>query len=284
MQFFHRIFFPFKVENVEAIYFDGKKTTTLSQVESVTGSLKRKNVKKEHVVLIKEPNNEFISYVTPETGNSDNTANAIVNKLKIMNIPSKNIKLVGADGCNVNVGYKNGIIRKLEEKFNKPLQRAVCLLHLVELPLKKLFESLYGNTKGPQDYGELTDTLKNCQNMPVVKFEIICPANFPQISIQNLSSDQKYLFEMGLAIKNGSLSDQLASHTPGPMNHARWLTFAARILRTYVAQEKPDKKLVILAKFIMSVYIPFWHLVKTQNSISYAAQHFLGLIQMTRYS
>ena len=36
---------------------------------------------------------------------------------------------VGCDGTNVNTGLNNGIIRLLEEVFEKPLQWLVCQLH-----------------------------------------------------------------------------------------------------------------------------------------------------------
>ena len=45
-----------------------------------------------------------------------------------------------------------GVIRRLEESFNHPLQWLVCLLHANELLLRHLFETLDGANTGPQGF------------------------------------------------------------------------------------------------------------------------------------
>ena len=42
----------------------------------------------------------------------------------------------------------------------------------------------------------------------------------------------------------------------GGLNHSRWLTLGCRILRFYVAQEKPTSNLSTLAEFLIRVYFP----------------------------
>lgn len=77
--------------------------------------------------------------------------------------------------------------------------------------------------------------------------------DFVKSIANDLSSDQKYLFEISQAISKGSCSIQLAKKKPGTINHARWLTLANNILREYMATEKPSENLNLLVEFIIKV-------------------------------
>ena len=55
-----------------------------------------------------------------------------------------------------------GVIRRLEELFNHPLQWLVCLLHANELPLRHLFETLDRASTGPQEFsGSIENGLRH---------------------------------------------------------------------------------------------------------------------------
>ncbi len=56
------------------------------------------------------------------------------------------LKAIGCDGTATNIGCRNGVIRNLELKLNRPLQWFICLLHANELPLRHLFIKLDGET------------------------------------------------------------------------------------------------------------------------------------------
>jgi hypothetical protein len=271
-----------KVSNWEGLYFDGKRSPTKTVIEASDGSRKQITLKKEHLVLVQEPENKYVGHVTPKTGNAEDTTESIVSKLNNLNVNLGDLKILGGDGCNLNVGWKGGVMRLIEEILKRPLLRAICLLHFGEILFKKVMQYYYGKHKGPTDFPGIGPKLEGCHKFAIVKFKKICPQNFPKMNLDDLSRDQKYLFALGIAIKNGKVDTRLANYTPGPLNHARWLTLAARCLRLYVSEKKPSKKLVAIVTFIMHVYIPHWQAVKTQSSISMGSLHFLNLIKSTR--
>lgn len=265
------------------LWSDGKKSETMSLEMNSTGTFKKVFVKKEHLVLIKEPGAEFITYVTPESGSAQNTVTAILAKLKQMNINLNDLICLGADGCLVNTGWRGGMLRLLEVELGWALQRSICLLHLIELPLRAVFEHLYGKSKsGNTLNGEIASDLEICHTFEIVSFKKIHVPRFPKIEASELSQDQAYLFNMAEAVMSGHISTKLAEHTPGKICLSRWLTLAGRILRLYVSEINPSPKLLILVNFVLKIYVPHWQSVKTKNSISFGSQHFLDLVKRTR--
>ena len=86
--------------------------------------------------------------------------------------------------------------------------------------------------------------------MPFQKINCI----LPEIESKELSKDQKYLYEMCLAISSGECPLELVHCGPGKMSHARWLTTANRLLRLYAGTPDPTENLITLAEFILKVY------------------------------
>ncbi len=277
-----QFYYVIQIQSLKSLYFDGKKSATKTVIVNSTGTLKQLSVIKEHLVLIKEPGNQYISFVTPDTANAENCFKAIIEKLESMGIDLDELKVLGSDGCVVNVGHISGIMTRIETYLGRPLQRAICLLHLGELPFKKLYEFLFGKCNGPTDFASIGPELKECHNYPVAPFKKIA-VKYPKMQLDGLSNDQRYLFLMALAVKSGSVPQELAQYKPGPLNLARWLTLASRILRFYVSQSDPSPELKIITNYVMKVYVPFWQAVKTDNCISSGSKHFFNLIKMTRY-
>lgn len=222
-------------------------------VHEETGTSKNLNIKKENIVLVQEPGSSYIGYVTPESGGAEDTCDAIFDKLSSLGVDVSKLDVVGSDGCNTNTGYRKGIIRKMEERLGRSLVWIICLLHLIELCLKKIYESIYGKGKGPTDFGsELGNMLESCEKLPLARFKKI-HVKFPDMKLDDLSNDQKYLFSLALGIKSGNIDPKILFTTPGKLNHARWLTFASRCLRYYVSCEEPSKEFLILVYFILKV-------------------------------
>lgn len=86
------------------------------------------------------------------------------------------------------------------------------------------------------------------------------------MDLTDLSTDQQYLLDICHAVSTGICPDKLSSKAPGNMSHARWLTTANRILRLYIAEKKPCKNLVKLAKYVSLVYAPTWFEIKKTKS------------------
>ena len=61
----------------------------------------------------------------------------------------------------------------------------------------------------------------------------------------------------------GSVDANLEFLEVGGLNHSPWSTLGCRILRFYVAQEKPTYNLSTLAEFLIKVYFRGWF---TSNS------------------
>jgi len=123
--------------------------------------------------------------------------------------------------------------------------------------LRHLFQQLNGKTSGPRLFsGTLGKQLENCHKLPVRKFKPIKGnMRFLETAI-DLSTDQKYLFNICVSIINGECSIYLARINPGKQAHSRWLTTVNRILRLYISTETPDENLITLTEFILKVYAP----------------------------
>lgn len=159
----------------------------------------------------------------------------------------------------------------------------ICQLHANELPLRHLMQELDGGTEGPETFsGEIGKALKHCTKYPVVKFKAR-DCELPLITKKDLSTDQRYLYDMCNAISSGSCTDRLSKLQPGKMCHSRWLTTANRILRKYVSTRKPSKNLITLTDFVLKVYAPLWFTIKTQSSCIHGAKHVFKQMQLIRY-
>ena len=166
---------------------------------------------------------------------------------------------LGATALTSMLVWKSGILRRLEEKLKRPLHWIICQLHSNELPLRHLLIQLDGKTSGPRQFtGPIGRLLyeTNFENLQIVDFQPI-PADVIEIDEDystDLSSDQRYLFEMYQAVSTGVSKPSLASQKPGEMAHSRWLTTASRALRVYVSTEDPPENLKLVVLYVMQVY------------------------------
>lgn len=267
---------------VRGIYFDGRKDKTLVSIQK-DGKYYRKTVTEDHYVILSEPGSDYLGHVTCESGTAKCIENSILIYLKSKPVELSEISVVGCDGTVVNTGFKGGVIRLMEEELKKPLQWFVCQLHSNELPLRHLLLYLDGKTTGPKCFsGPIGSELQKCETMPIVEFTTI-PSTLPEINRNDLSTDQKYLYDIMTAISTGAFSSDLANMIPGPLNHSRWLTTANRILRLYATKTDPEENLVILATYVMKVYGQMWFTIKCNSSCVNGAKHLWQTISLSRY-
>jgi hypothetical protein len=261
-----------------SIYFDGRKDSTYV-VETIEGTGHKKKIMEEHISLIEEPGSEYIGHLAMTTGYAKAICNAIVSYLEANNIATDELAAVGCDGTAVNTGNKGGVIRLLEENLNRPLHWFICQLHANELPLRHLISNLDGKTTGPRGFvGPIGKQLDKCEALSVVEFEPI-PTNLPSVDRENLSTDQKYLYDIHLSISEGNCSAEMACKSPGKMSHARWLTTANRILRLYVSTSDPSDTLKSIVLFIMKVYVPSWFEIKVNSSSQDGVRNLFKTVQ-----
>lgn len=156
--------------------------------------------------------------------------------------------------------YFIGIIRHLEVMTQTPVHWIICLLHMNELPFRALFIHLDGVTLGPHLFkGPIGKMLPDSSKQPICGFERFFSDDLPVLPdevLKDLSTDQKYLYEICHAIQIGSCSSSLAMKNPGTLVHSRFLTTANAILRCYMSQEKPTMSHKLMVKFIITVYAP----------------------------
>ena len=65
----------------------------------------------------------------------------------------------------------------------------------------------------------------------------------PEQLVKEMSIDQQLFYRLAWAVQSGRLSDAAARRAIGALNHARWLTLAARLLRLCVSTEHPSAAL-----------------------------------------
>lgn len=303
----------FVSDNPKAFSFDSRKDQTLIEMRTDDGKLHPRVVKETHIVVLKQPGSTFLGYaVGKETANAPETAQTLLDFLKNKNINLCNLIGVCCDGEKKNVGRHTGILRSLELNLEKPLHWFVCLLHFNELPFRHLFEQIDKSvTSGPRTAtGVIAKLIEANENKPVRTLYFYCfysffsfdflfhsimqVANFVTIplvaefmppGIDNfvLSTDEKYLYEIATAVSTGVCSTTLANKKPGDVHHARWLTKTSRVLREYIATEKPSKNLQDLATYIIRVYVPTYFSIKHRHSCKHGSIHFFNLINLSRY-
>lgn len=270
-------------DNIQALYFDGRKDWT-----RVLHGNAMKLEREEHISFVEEPHSFFIGHKTTESSTAEGHADAVKTILFDKKIPPEAINAIGCDGTSVNTGEFGGCIRILEEQWNRPLQWIICMLHMVELPLRALITQIDGTTVGPRAFsGPIGRKLTDCNLKSPVDFT---PINFDYNTDSNdvdreylTNTDQKYLLDICNAISEGRVSESLARREPGAMCHSRWLTTANRILRLYVTQSAPSANLRILTSFIMKVYVPMVFEIKKKSSVVNGSLHIARMIQLSQF-
>ncbi|KAK0067238.1 hypothetical protein Bpfe_003336 [Biomphalaria pfeifferi] len=266
---------------IQTLYFDGRKDKTI-KLEKKGSRWYRNVVTEEHITILNEPGGKLITHLAPKSSSARDIADCLYTYYDNNGHNITNILGIGCDGTATNTGPAGGIIRLLEIKLGRPLQWLPCLLHANELPLRHLIKHLDGKTTGPQEFsGPIGSALLNCELQPVYNF-IAISSSIPDVSLSELSTDQRYLHEMCLSVMTGCCSEELARRNPGKMAHSRWLTTANRILRLYISQQNPTHSLQMLATYIMQVYAPVWFAIKSKPSCVDGTKHIWLTVHLSR--
>ncbi|EDV19921.1 uncharacterized protein TRIADDRAFT_61538 [Trichoplax adhaerens] len=271
------------------LYFDGKRDKCIANIQMGKKRYRREKIE-EHITMLSEPNHEYIGHVTPVQGSSKYIVDAMIDFFQSNRIFIDGLQVIGCDGTNVNIGPKGGVIRLLEERLNKPIHWFVCLLHLNELPFRRLFQQLdavneeVGLYTGPIGKSIFNTPFNaNLSSTDGISFQKL-KCDLPEFkSIEELSCDQKYLYQICTAISKGYCEIDLSRRYPGNISNARWLTTANRILRVYIATSTPSKSLQIITNYIIKVYTPLWFAIKAKPQCTYGPRHFFQLIRLSRF-
>lgn len=166
-----------------------------------------------------------------------------------------------------------------ERLLGRPLQRLVCLCHQAELPFRALFQHLDGKTSGPSTFsGPLgREVARDVHKLPIKSFpRLRCP-DFPSVPatvVGGLSTDLRLLYELARAIvSDDEVPPRLAAAAHGKLYAARWHTAQSRLLRLYMAKERPNDSLSALVVYVCCVYVPTVMEIKHKPDAVYAATH-----------
>jgi hypothetical protein len=86
--------------SLKGIYFDGRKDKTLFYKDE-----RKQILSEEHIVLIAEPGEHYLTHVSPKSGTAKGIAVAIMEYLENNPlIDITNLRVLGCDGTNVNTG------------------------------------------------------------------------------------------------------------------------------------------------------------------------------------
>ena len=138
---------------------------------------------------------------------------------------------------------------------------------------------LDGKTGGPRGFlGDIGKRLEGCEKLSVVKFERI-PYDLPSVNRDDISTNQKYLYDIHQSVSKGKCFADLALRNPGKMAHSQSLTTANH---KYVATEFPSEIMKVIVNYIMKVYAPMWFMIKNDSSSKYGAIHLFKTIELSR--
>ena len=100
---------------------------------------------------------------------------------------------------------------------------------------------------------QIIQTIESCDNLLVVAFFITENHLTHLENKTDLSTDQKYLMDVCIAVSSENCSLDLSLRNPENIAHSRSLTLANRVLRLYVATGNLTENLKTLTMYIMKV-------------------------------
>ena len=259
-----------------AVFSDGRNDKTLIQPQ--TGSPRLITVTAHNVSVNMHPGDVFVGHFAAEGRHTgEHVAQQLVAFLHERGVNVEQVTTVGGDGTNQVIGSKGGWMARMEARLGRPLTRVVCLCHHLELPFRKLFCHLDGQTTGPGTFeGPIGRELSGpVHELPVADFTAIQCSDWIELPVaveRELSSDLKLLYRCAKSVSEGDASS-VRGLAHGKVHHARWYTAQSRLLRLYMATDAPTPQLAALAQYVVCVYVPMVVQVKHRWDVVHAARH-----------
>ena len=270
-----------KIDKVICIKFDGKK----GLVKLVRG----KQTVVEIITCVVEPGGYYLHQFEPEEGTGVGIAQGVFQVVQSYD-SEDSLLAIGGDNCATNTGKNDGAFRWIEIFLGKEFSWVCCLLHFIELPLKRLADIHIGKTISPEKRaGELGEALANLPSnrREMVNFKPIKGSIPEDIDDELLTNqDQRYFYIMCLGIQKGPrfLKAKFGQDPPLPSKGcaARWLNDKSAEMRYYIQTEKPSEGLVRLMHVTLNWYGPLFFQIKKESDVSFGAIHFYNAIDLQR--
>ncbi|KAF0305707.1 hypothetical protein FJT64_022706 [Amphibalanus amphitrite] len=235
-----------------------------------------------NVTINMHPGDIHIGHFSCEPGerhSGEVYANKLLAFLAERGVSCERLTAFGGDGANQVTGWKMGQMACFERLLGRPLQRLVCLCHHAELPFRALFQHLDGKTTGPSTFsGPIGRQIAgDVQKLAIKSFPRLACPDFPSLPpavVHSLSSDLRLLYETARAVvTEDDVPPRVAAAAHGKLYAARWHTAQSRLLRHYMAQERPGDALAALAVYVCCVYVPTVMAIKHKSDAVHAAPH-----------
>ena len=110
--------------------------------------------------------------------------------------------------------------------------------------------------------------------------------DMPEYILSQLSTDQKYLYQIVRMIRTGNLDHSVLKQIIGCLNHSRWLTTGSRASRVWVSilpfsrGSNTYKSLKVIVTYIVSLYAKMWFEIKCSPRLLNGPAHILKTVQL----
>ena len=194
------------------------------------------------------------------------------------------VKAILVDNTNANTGCEGGMVAILEKNFLNLHTIGSLLLHNY---FRALFKHIDGCEKGHIAFSGPLGKLysKDCHDLPQISFSTISRPldSILKINeIHDLSCYQRLLYEYAVGISRVKVDSRYVSWKIGPLNQARWLTLAIRLMCLWTRGAYPQRltrKLHSLVYFIVNVYASSCFKIKRNNIFPIKQLHIFNMIQ-----
>ena len=288
--------------DIKGIFFDGRDDKTKALAFNYeTKKYHPSQIQEEHYSLTQEPEGKYLHHFSPHDYNTNSKGTLVKPAKKIAlgvydwihsHGAKESIQVIGGDSTNTITGWIGGALTHLEKLLGHKCMWIVCMIHLNELPLRHLIETLDGKTCSANKFkGEIGKLLPKVNELPInYKFKPLPGGedliDLPDDIVKSLSTDQHNCYLLVKAIKSSNLSRDLANKKGGPINHARWLTTGQALLMLWVREHNLHgetlKKFELIVNFLVQSYFKLYFDIKVKNSLVYGPIHVLTSLRIFR--
>ena len=287
---------------IMGIFFDGREDKTkVLAFNNETKKYHPSQIQEEHYTITQEPEGKYLHHFSPLDYQNDSKGKCVKPAKRIAlgvydwiqsHGAKESIQVIGGDSTNAMTGWMGGALSNLEKLLGHKCMWSVCMIHLNELPLRHLIESLDGKTLSANKFkGEIGKLLPKVNELPINYSFKSLPGgedliDIPDEIVKTLSTDQHNCYLLVKAIKSGNLSRDLANKKGGPINQARWLTTGQALLMLWVRDHKLHgetlRKFELIVNFLIQSYFKLYFDIKVKNSLVHGPIHVLTSLRIYR--
>ena len=273
-----------KVDNIKedndavySLHFDGK---LLKGLEHVSISQERLGV-----LIVGDGIETLLGIPLLEKGTAEMISEKIIEMLNEQSIPVSKIAGAVFDTTAVNSGIRSGVVKRLEDAFQKPLLQFGCRHHVAELFGGAACRVVYGPTQSPEEscfnsflkdwtkidtanysVPKITDRYMKSLQDETVDFLTVFLDSEDRNSANMIRKDYRELAELTLLILGGEVPGGVTIKSPGAKHHARWMssmiyTHKITLFRHQLKEsfEHEDlKNIKALSLYLALFYVKHW--------------------------